>query len=245
METTYLRNIINLHRSKIVFVTAILLLVSLKSFSQRNTYQNLPEYDDRKLHYGFLMGLNSSGYKLNHSQEFVESDSVSSVFPVYGSGFNLGFILNYRLSDFLDARLLPTVAFYNNSMQYNYLISDDNMQALFELSVIELPLMIKYKSMRRKNNRLYIIGGIKPAVRVGSRSGDKSSNSGEQIEIKRLNLSIEYGFGLDHYFPLFKFAPEIRFSYGLLNVLNNQDNFYSNQIDSMTTFTTTFLILFE
>ena len=244
METINFWNFIDLHRSKIILCCICILCIS-KGFSQRNTYQNLPDYDDKKLHYGFLMGLNSSGYRLNQSELFINSDSVSSVYPISSTGFNLGFILNYRISDYADLRVLPTVAFYNNAVQFEYKNTTKYQQALFELSIVELPLLFKYKSERRKNNRLYMLGGIKPAIRVGSRSGDKSKNSEEQISINRFNLSIEYGFGLDHYFPLFKFAPEIRFSYGILNIYDQTDNFYSKQIQSMSTFTTTFLILFE
>jgi len=35
----------------------------------------------------------------------------------------------------------------------------------------------------------------------------------------------DFGFGFDLYYPLFKFSPEIRFSFGLLDVVGSNNDF--------------------
>jgi hypothetical protein len=69
--------------------------------------RNNPNYDDKKLTYGFLMALHTSNYQVEYADQFItqQFDTVHSVNPMWSSGFSLGFIVNYRLSEFLDLRL--------------------------------------------------------------------------------------------------------------------------------------------
>ena len=40
-------------------------LISAMVFAQRERVENLPTFDDRKIHYGFYLGLNQNDFKLN------------------------------------------------------------------------------------------------------------------------------------------------------------------------------------
>ena len=63
---------------------------------------------------------------------------------------------------------------------------------------------------------------------------EKITQSGN-LKFKKTNYSIDIGFGIDVYFAYFKFSPEIKYSYGIVNVLENQDNEYSNLINELST----------
>ena len=41
----------------------------------------------------------------------------------------------------------------------------------------------------------------------------------ENIQVKPFNLMLELGLGLERYLPYFKFIPEIKFCFGLLDIL--------------------------
>jgi hypothetical protein len=58
-------------------------------------------------------------------------------------------------------------------------------------------------------------------------------------------MSLEAGIGLDLYFPLFKFSPEIRFSRGITNVLDNTQNAYGLPLKHVNTNTITMYLLFQ
>ena len=45
----------------------------------------------------------------------------------------------------------------------------------------------------------------------------------------------ELGFGLDFYLEYFKFSPQIKISYGLLNLLTNDSTIYTESINKLTT----------
>ncbi|MBL0740863.1 outer membrane beta-barrel protein [Chryseolinea lacunae] len=244
MQVTHFWDKLYLHRHKIVFALA-LCVCAFAAEAQKSTrwvQKNNPNYDNKKLTYGFLIALHSSIYQTQYSDRFVSHafDTVHSVTSSWTSGFSLGFIVNYRLTEFLDIRLTPDVAFYEQQVMYQYTDEHTDNQRL-ESTMVEFPLLLKYKSERRGNIRMYMIGGVKPAIEA---SGKKDAAS-SRLEISKSNMSLEAGFGFDLYYPLFKFSPEIRFSRGIVNMLGNPDNEYGQPLRRMNTNTITLYFLFQ
>jgi hypothetical protein len=237
-----------LHRKEItVFISFLLLSLSVIHAQERKTYgmtrgvQNLPNYDNRKFHYGFTLGLNSSTYHVTQSSLFLGTDTILSVLPSRGGGFSLGFVVSARLGDYFDLRLLPTVSFYERKMTYDFK-GRGNVPILLDNTFIEFPLLVKYKSQRRKNLRLYVVGGVKPGIEAGSKKKDKKES---ELRTNNLDFAIDYGFGFDIYYPLFKFSPEIRISHGLVNMLNADPNEYARSANVFLTHTVSLYLHFE
>jgi hypothetical protein len=206
--------------------------------------KNNPNYDERRLTYGFLIGLHTSAYKLKYSEKFVSQElgTLYAVEPDWSPGFSLGFIVNYRLADFFDLRLTPKVAFYEHKLLYIY-TDEPPLEEVVETTMVEFPLLLKYKSERRDNMRMYIVGGIKPGIEA---SGKKDlENITGALEVKGGSLNLDLGFGFDMYYPLFKFSPEIRFSKGIVNVLDNTTNKFGQPLERLTTNTITVYLLFQ
>ena len=221
--------------------------ISQDAYSQQRRWvnKNNPNYDERKLSYGFLIGLHTSAYQIKYSDRFVtqDLDTVYSIEPGWSPGFSLGFIVNYRLTDLLDFRITPKVAFYEHTLRYLYTDETPTQEKLVETTMVELPFLLKYKSERRGNIRMYMVGGVKPGLEASGKKevADVSSNLG----ITSMNLSLEAGFGFDLYYPLFKFSPEIRFSRGIVNILKNTTNQYGQPLDRVNTNTITLYLLFQ
>lgn len=244
MQTTNLWHKLNLYRSKVILITLLVSFCGVTN-AQRNVEMNNPNYDDRFLSYGFLIGLHSTTYQLKYSDQFAsrDLDSLYSISPSWSPGFSLGFIVNMNVSEFLDIRLLPKVAFYEHRIEYQRL-DLPVIEELVETTVVELPLMLKYKSERRGNFRMYMVGGIKPGFEASGKN-DVDEVSKENLDIKAFNLSLDVGFGIDMYYPLFKFSPEIRFSKGITNMLGADKNELSAGIDRLNTNTITLYFLFQ
>lgn len=207
--------------------------------------KNNPDYDEkRKISYGFLIGLHSTAYQIKYSDVFVtpDLDSLHSVVPAWKPGFSLGFLVNYRAHEFVDVRLMPTVGFYEHELTYRF-TSGDSQRELVETTMVEFPVLVKYKSMRRGNIRMYMIGGARPGIEA---SGKKEiENVVNSLEIKGFNLSLEAGIGFDLYFPLFKLSPEVRFSRGIFNILDNTENNFGKPLKQVTTNTVHFYFIFQ
>jgi len=245
MQFANVWNKLYLHRYKVIAI-AILMLCALQIQAQKTRWveKNNPNYDNRKLTYGFLIGIHSSIYQIKYSDKFVTPalDTVSAVLPSWSSGFSLGFIVNYRLTEFLDLRLTPEVAFYENKVRYQF-TNDPPIDETVENTIVEFPILLKYKSERRGNIRMYMVGGVKPGIEAsGKKNVDQTKPT---LEIKETHLNLEAGFGFDLYYPLFKFSPEIRFSRGLLNMLGNTTNEFGQPLQRVNTNTITLYLLFQ
>jgi len=223
-------------------ITLIVVFIGFGAKAQSTKHLFLPHYDEKKIHYGFHLSLNHSSFRAVHSDYFLQNDTITYLRGSGQQGFGLGFIFNFRVFNYGDVRFLPTVAFYNRSIQYGVKGVDEEVVALFQTTYINLPLMFKYKAKRRSNARVYMVGGMNFGFQVGSK---KKGESDDQLLLKSHDISLEYGVGMDMYQEYFKFAPELRFSLGLTNLLEPTDNIYSRPMDKLTSYTVTLYLMFE
>ena len=94
-------------------------------------------------------------------------------------------------------------------------------------------LALSIKKLQSKNLKISIVLGGGNFTYNMSNSDELTQN--ENISFKKINYSLDVGFGVDIYFAYFKFSPEIKYSYGLRNLLIQQKNEYSNVLSGITT----------
>ena len=232
MYSSHFWHLLHLYRNKIVRFFILAFFIPISSFGQEAFQFNLPFSDSKWLHYGFSIGLHTSSLQLKYSDKFVsqEMDTVHSIMPANAFGFSLGFITDFRLEDQFNIRILPKVSFYEFPVDYNYTDGSINEQ-LIEATFVEIPVLLKYKSERHKNFRVYFVGGVAPGFEVSGKKRKEQSDN--RLLTGDFNVNMELGFGIDMYYPLFKFSPEIRFSKGLVNILKEDRYGYSDGIESL------------
>ena len=178
-------------------------------------------HDERAIRFGFCVGLNVMNFSITHSQSYYAVDSLLSNVAKLSPGFQIQAVTAARLTDNLELRFLPGVAFgqrdlsfYKGEQQLLYM----RPQRL-ESSYIELPVLLKYKSKRVNNYRAFLIGGLNPRIDLA-----KTYREDDDIfmDLKHLDLCYELGGGFDFYFPYFKLTLEMRGSWGMFNVLNRR-----------------------
>jgi hypothetical protein len=246
MRTANLWSKFYLYGPKIIALLALLFCVATQSHAQTVNWlkRKNPNYEDKKLNYGFLIGLHTTAYQLKYSEKFVSPDlnELWAVEPSWSPGFALGFIVNYKLEELFDLRLTPQVAFYEHRLKYVYLDAPTEEEVV-ETTMVEFPILLKFKSEKRDNLRMYMIGGVKPAIEASGKRNLENVNS--SLEITGGNLSLDVGFGLDLYYPLFKFSPELRFSRGIVDVLDNRTNKFGAPLERLNTNTVTLYLIFQ
>jgi len=263
MATPHVRYKLHLHGSKVARLALVALVavgLPLAAQAQKKsrssasrgssgkvksiTVDNLPGYDDKWFHPGMFIAPNFSRYKIEQSASYVQAGNVSAN-AIVSPGLSVGFIADVRLADNFDLRFTPGASFITRRVEYKpfgYSPADSILTQEIGGTQIDLPLLLKFKSERRRNTRVYVVGGIKSSVGVGNRRKDPARNL---LRASSGDVSIEYGVGLDLFYPLFKFAPELRFSNGLTNLLVPGNDVYSRSLQSMKSNTVTLYLNIE
>lgn len=229
MQIADIRNKLNLHWRKISLALFFLLSLSFKALPQsQNKPINLSGQDNRFMSYGFFLAGHTSTLRMKYSDAFMAPSQtqlrqIQSITPVYSPGFALGFLLTLRLHDQFNFLATPKVGFYEYQTDINYFNTNDGPDSeasvttetvITEATMIELPLIFKYKSLRFNNTRMFFIAGANPMFRTKS----QDEADADPLVIKGQDVALEMGMGFDFYFKFFKFSPEIRFSHGLSNL---------------------------
>jgi len=172
---------------------------------------NLPFVDQKTIHFGFLLGINSMNFRVTPK----DSARVSTLSP----GFTVGIISDLRLNRYLNLRFTPTLYFGERQLNFSKLKVPDSLKissAPISISSIPIcfPVYLKYSAERTGNYRPYLIWGAGVMFDLAT-----NSNSDNPITLKPLDFYTEFGAGCDIYFSFFKLAPELKYSIGFGNIL--------------------------
>lgn len=219
MDTVNARNMLNLYWKKIGLV--LLLLVTMTPlFAQIGGKGNYNFYDfqQKNYYFGITLAVNSSSFTPFRSQAYIYSDSINVVESLRGPGFNLGIVTNLKIGQYFDFRFLPTLSFSERNLQYSRSsrvipVTQRKVESVF----VEMPFHFRYKSAPYKDKRVFVIAGVKYSFDVASDARARRNES--IVKISPHDYSVEYGAGIQFFFPYFIFSPEIKISHGIGNTL--------------------------
>ena len=200
---------------------------------------NLRSFDEKPLHFGFLIGLNTMDFTVYNNGRSIDQDGnmlysdVVSLTP----GLNIGIVTSYKLTKDLNLRFLPGISFGQRNMSY---IKYDNNGNILEQeepfkiksTFLEFPLLLKYNAFRMHNAKPYLIGGFNTRY-------DLAKNKQDKLLLTSLDGYLEFGAGFDFYLTYFRLSVEAKASIGLSNVLNPKgtgeanDQMYTDALDEL------------
>ena len=197
-----------------------LLMVALMpqcAFSQERKVQNRPYIDMRRWHYGFLFGLHvqdlefvNNGYI--HAPEGAAEERWYADVAAYTPGFSVGVLGELRLTEQLALRVVPTMHFGDKMVyfreQQSGVVEKQNIKSTY----LSVPVDVKYAAQRFNNYRPYVMAGVAPML-------DLTVKKQKALLTRRFDLAFEVGFGCDFYLPFFKLIPELKFCFGLTDLL--------------------------
>lgn len=219
MQVTNLRHIITLHRHKIALI-ALLIFFSISAQAQiggKGNY-NFFEFQSKPYYFGITLAMNNSSFTPFRSEQFLYSDSIQAIQALKGPGFNLGIVTNLKIGDYFDFRFLPTLSFGERKLVYDRTRRDaEDTQRSVESVFVEMPFHFRYKSAPYKDKRLFVLAGVKYSFDVASDSRARQAES--LVKISPHDFALEYGAGVQFFFPYFIFSPELKFSHGIGNTL--------------------------
>lgn len=189
--------------------------------------QNKPYIDLRQLHFGILIGMNLQDIEFENvgPQTLIDEDGtvheelILTDADKWNPGFTVGVVAELRLSTHFSLRFTPQMHFGAKHLTFlNTLHTDAEGNMLrqtqdLKSTYVSLPIDLKFAAPRWNNHRPYIMAGINPMINL---TGSES----DIIRLKRYNTMVEVGVGCDFYLPFFKLIPELKFCFGLGDVLD-------------------------
>jgi hypothetical protein len=208
-----------------LLLTGLMVLNAAAQMDRR--VQNKPYIDLRPLHFGILIGTHLQDIELENVGPYMMTDDDGNVTEQYimcdadkwNQGFSVGVLAEMRLSEHFSLRLTPSMHFGGKHLTFlNMKQLDPQGRPLQQTqdmknTYVSIPLDIKFAAPRWNNHRPYIMAGINPMINLTG--GDQ-----DMIRIKKYNTMVEVGLGCDFYLPFFKLIPELKFCFGLGDVLD-------------------------
>jgi hypothetical protein len=239
------------------FYILIFLLTGLTSTAQRLLLKNLTTFDDKRIHFGFTLGVNTTDFGFTHynvisdnPKFLLSTNNIDTPYKTNNSkvradistltpGFTVGIVSNLRLTESFDLRFLPGMSFGERKLVYNIPIVDISGQTInptfysIKSTFLDFPLLLKYKSRKMNNQRPYLIAGGACRIDI-SKSGTE-----DLVRLKPLSSYLEAGVGWDSYLQFFRLSTELKFSFGLNDVLDagpkiTQAQVYSNAFSKLS-----------
>lgn len=206
---------------------------------------NFRDFQGKPYYFGITLGYNQSDFRILHSKDFVRNDSFARAESVTGPGFNLGIVSNLRIGDYFDIRFLPTLSFTERNIRFSPAGEGGRIiQRPIESVLVEMPFHVRYKSAPYHDFRLFVIAGVKYSFDVASDS--RTRQAAGIVKIAPTDFQVEYGAGIQFFFPYFIFSPELKISQGLNNVLIFNDRLeQSNVLEKVLSRTFTLSLHFE
>lgn len=212
------------------------IIISLNTAVSQSKVQNLRYYDKKPLHFGFTIGLNTSDFYIRNSDVFFDTTVIKKIYNIENKqqpGFHLGPISSFRLGKYFDLRFLLNLSFTQRDLYYKVLKENSDGKKYMDTHIMQLsstflefPLLLKYKSKRINNYRVYVIGGVKPSMDLAAKKKIPEEEM-PMIRLSQPDIYAEFGAGLDLYLPYFKLSPELKMGVGFNNILVKDNTEYT------------------
>lgn len=200
-----------------LFLLLLLGIGALCAEAQQRVVQYKPFIDERTWHYGFQVGVHDQNLKLLNNGYVNTADGAQWVGENdrQNFGFSVGVLGEWRLSRQLGLRVTPTLHFGSKHLTFRNMATKREVTQDMKTTYIALPVLLKVAGPRYNNFRPYVVGGIDAMY-------DLTASKGSLIRTQPFQTFAEVGFGCDFYLPFFKLIPELKFCFGLTDVLRRR-----------------------
>lgn len=199
-------------------LTVVLIALSVISAQARRPNDkvlNRPYADNRAWHLGFGVGFQTLDLGFTHNG-FTTPDGETWFMeqPSFSPGFNVNALIDFRLSDYLNIRLSPGMYFGNREIKMVDTTLGGEASQNIKSTFVSIPVDLRFSAIRYGNVKPYLTGGVMAVADVAKKRDD-------YLRLKTFDTYLTIGFGCDFYLPYFKLSPELKFCFGLGDILQH------------------------
>lgn len=171
--------------------------------------------DMKRWHWGFSVGTHVQDLNFTHSGFITDEGSQWQIeVPNFSPGFNATVLGDFRLHKYFNVRLSPGMYFGSKSVQMYDVASGAKELQDIKSAYVVIPLDLKISGDRLHNTRPYLTVGAMGVLDISKKRSDP-------LVTKSFDTMLTVGLGCDFYLPFFKLNPEIKFCFGLTDILKH------------------------
>lgn len=171
--------------------------------------------DLNRWHWGFSVGTHVQDLAFTHSG-FISEDGRQwqMEVPGFSPGFNATVLGDLRLHKYFNLRLSPGMYFGSKTVNMLDFNSGEKQLQDIKTAFVVIPLDLKISGDRLHNTRPYVTAGVMGMLDISKKRSDP-------IVTNSFDTMLTVGLGCDFYLPFFKLCPEIKFCFGLTDILKH------------------------
>ncbi|MCM1293485.1 MAG: PorT family protein [Bacteroides sp.] len=190
--------------------------VSMVGQQLNDKLMNRPYADNRKWHLGFSVGLHTQDLNFTHNGFQTENGETWFMEqPSFSPGFCVNGLIDFRLNEYFSVRITPGLYFGNREIKMIDTSGGGTAKQNLRSVFVVAPIDLKFSAQRYRNARPYLTGGVMPAFDVSKKRSD-------YLKLNTTDFYLTVGLGCDFYLPFFKLNPEIKFCFGMTDVIQHK-----------------------
>ena len=176
---------------------------------------NRPYADLKRWHLGFSVGAHVQDLSFTHNGYVTpEGERWVAEVPDFSPGFCVNVLADLRLHRYFNLRFSPGMYFGSKAVEMIDYNSDQRNRQDVKSAYVTIPLDLKISGDRMRNVRPYVTTGVMGTF-------DVSKKRSEALMFSSTDFYLCVGMGVDLYLPFFKLNPEIKFCFGLTDILKH------------------------
>lgn len=177
---------------------------------------NRPYADQKRLHLGFSIGMSLHDLKFTHNgYETTDGQQWFAEVPAWAPGIDVNVLADLRLHRYFNLRFSPGMSFGSKNVHFIDARSGTKATQDIKSVYVMLPLDLKVSGDRYFNSRPYVTLG-------GMGVFDVSKRQSSFLQFNTADAYLTIGLGCDFYLPFFKLIPEVKFCFGLTDILRHK-----------------------
>ena len=233
-------------------IAVFIAFVAFPVLSQREKPQNYKRFDEKLVHFGFMLGGNTSNFNVVLKPNAYQTYGLKSLTAKSSIGGQVGIVSTLKLgTPVVRLRLIPTLSFQERILQYRFENPDPTAEKdiyneeRINSTNIDFPLMFQFRTLRVNNFAAYALIGAQYSIDLQSQEDSSQDFNDPFLKIRQNDFQGQIGAGIELFAPFFKFGMEVKYSHGFVNSFVPENTFIANPIEKMYNRGWWFSIIFE
>lgn len=222
------------------YLCILFVLISFSSFSQKEKPLNYRRFDEKLLHFGFMLGGNTSDFSMYQKLNAYENYGLKLLENKSSVGGQVGIVTTLKVgTPVVRLRLIPTLSFQERVLKYTFVNPDTSATGDFfneeriNSTNLDFPLMFQFRTLRLNNFASYVLFGGQYSLDLQSQQDASQDFIDPFIKLKKSDWQGQVGAGVEFFAPYFKFGVEVKYSHGFVNSFIDDNTMISRPIDRL------------